>query len=276
MPETLLEPRGLDSTRATKQDRPIGVSAWPELAKVQNYAFKAEAVAPDEFGLIASESFAFDVRPKIQIVFPPKEQGAFIQKKQDTYIQLPEGASLFGWLRNQYVHGVIKDVPKLTADRLRTMVTHSSGLCTTLPYESDSADFRSILVAQLLDESIEDGVAHPAEVSINKAFHRSPSACLQTLSQVLRDNYRDRPSLCASVLRCIGRMSFDQAGHWGLKTANEALYHNDVEIRDAAIRALEKWGGNESVRTLRQHRDSEDWLNDYVMQVILDLTDSAV
>jgi hypothetical protein len=152
MPETLLDPRGLDSTSATMQDRPIGVSAWPELAKVQNYALKGEAVAPDALGLILSESFAFDlVRPTIQIVFSPK--------KQDTYIQLPEGAGLFGWLRNQYVHGLIKDVPKLTGDLLQTMVTYS---CSLRPVPSGEFDSANIWCNVFGREGINDSLDAPS------------------------------------------------------------------------------------------------------------------
>ena len=134
MPETLLDPRGLDSTCATMQDRPIGVLAWPELAKVLNYALKVETVAPDELGLISSESLTSDIQPTIAIVFPPK--------KQNIYIQSPEGAGLSGWLGNQYVHGLINDVPKLTADLLQTMVPYSFSLRPVPSGEFDSANIR--------------------------------------------------------------------------------------------------------------------------------------
>lgn len=164
MPETLLNPRGLDSTSATMQDRPIGVSAWPELAKVRNYALKGEAVAPDSLSLILSESFAFDfVRPTIQIVFSPKKQDTYIQKRQDTYIQLPEGAGLFGWLRNQYVHGLIKDVPKLTADLLQTMVAYS---CTLRPVPSGEFDSANIWCHVFGREGINDSLDAPSGLHV--------------------------------------------------------------------------------------------------------------
>lgn len=163
MAETLLDPRGLDSTCATMQDRPIGVSDWPEVAKVRLSALKGEAVAPDEFGLILSESLTFDVRPTIQIVFPPKKQDTYIQKKQDTYIQLPEGAGLFGWLRNQYVHGLIKDVPKLTADLLHTMVTYS---CSLLPVPSSEFDSANIWCNVFGREGINDSLGTPSGLHV--------------------------------------------------------------------------------------------------------------
>ena len=138
------------------QDRPIGVSAWPELAKVQNYALKGKAVAPDALGLILSEPFAFDfVRPSIQIVFSPK--------KQDTYIQLPEGAGLFGWLRDQYMHGLIKNVPKLPADLLQTMVTLS---CSLRPISSCKFDSANIWCNDFGREGINDSLDAPSGLHV--------------------------------------------------------------------------------------------------------------
>ena len=155
MAETLLDPRGLDSTCATMQVRPIDISAWPELRKVQNYAFKGEAAAPDAFGLILSQSFAFDVRPTIQIVFSPE--------KQHTSIQSPEGAGLFGWLRNQYVHGLIKGIPKLTADLLQTMVTYS---CSLRPVPSGEFDSANIWCNVFGREGINDSLDAPSGLHV--------------------------------------------------------------------------------------------------------------
>jgi hypothetical protein len=155
MTETLLDLRGLDSTCATMQGRPIDISAWPELRKVQNHAFKGKAAAPDAFGLILSQSFAIDVRPTIQIVFSPE--------KQHTSIQSPEGAGLFGWLGNQYVHGLIKDVPKLTADLLQTMVTYS---CSLRPVPSGEFDSANISCNVFGREGINDSLDAPSGLHV--------------------------------------------------------------------------------------------------------------
>jgi len=267
MTNSLLELHGLDYTPAPTQEPPISASLWTQRTTVQDYQFRPESDEPDAGCRISDVLVSGVATPTIQIVFSPE--------KQDKSIHPPKGADLLDWLRNQYVHGSAKDVSKLTGDVLQTMVTHLSGLRATPLCEFDSASFRRTLVAQLHDEPIEDGVAHPAERLIDDSFRNDSAVCLQTLARTLKDNFLERPSVSASLLRCIGRMSFERVGHWGLKTVTEALYHDDVEVRDAAIRALEKWGGNESVRILRRHRDPEDWLNDYVKQVILDLPDNA-
>jgi len=133
MTETLLDLRGLDSTRATMQEVPIGASYWPAVTTVQNYPFKWEAVDPNAVGFILSGSLASDFTwPTIQIVFSPEKQG--------TSIQPPKGADLLDWLRNQYVQASVKDVSKLTGDVLHTMVKYSSNLHQSEPRAVSDTD----------------------------------------------------------------------------------------------------------------------------------------
>ncbi len=265
MPKTLLNFRGLDSTRATTQDRPNGVSNWPEPPRVEDLVFEGEALALNASGLIISESFTcYFKRPTVQILFSP--QG------QDTFIQSPESAVFLNWLRNQYIHVATKDVPMPTAALLRSLVTYSYAPGPALESEFGDELFRRMLLAALSDEPIEDGITHPAENLIQDAHRRNASRCMQTLTFILNEMYRNRPSLSASLLRCIGRMRAERLGPWGIITVKQALFHEDVEVRDAAIRALEKWGTGECLQVLWQYRDSEDWLNDYVRQVIYGMT----
>ena len=197
-------------------------------------------------------------------------QTDFSSEKQSNSTQPAEGSDLLNWLGTRNLHGPASQVSKLTGDNLKILVKfernihHSNGRVYEL--------FRTRLLGILEDESIEDGVAHSAEFFIKNRFQKDPVSCLDTLASLLQNSFEKRPSIAASLLRCIGRMRFEQVGHWGLETMREALVHNDVEVRDAAIRALEKWGGDESVRILQQHRDREGWVNDYVAQVILDLS----
>lgn len=132
--------------------------------------------------------------------------------------------------------------------------------------------FRSKLIAALLDEPIEDGVTHPAEHVIDEALRTNSSEWRDWLARALNEHYQTRPSLSASIVRCIGRLDYDCVGGWGMRVIDDALRHKDVEVREAAVRALEAWGGYEALNILRSHRDSVAWLNEYVDQVIVDLS----
>lgn len=140
------------------------------------------------------------------------------------------------------------------------------------PAEHPYQRFRSKLIAALLDEAIEDGVTHPAEHMIDEALRTNSSECRDWLSRALVEHYQTRPSISASIVRCVGRLEYDRLGSWGMRVVDDALGHKDVEVREAAIRALEDWGGCEALDMLRRHRDTVAWLNEYVSQVIVDLS----
>lgn len=135
--------------------------------------------------------------------------------------------------------------------------------------------FRTKLIATLLDEPIEDGVTHSAEGLIDEALRADPSDCQNWLSQVLVEQYPTRPSLCASIVRCIGRLDHNRVRGWGMRVIDDALQNRDAEVRDAAICALEAWGGPAALDMLRRHQDAEAWLSEYVQQVIVDLSGTA-
>lgn len=136
-------------------------------------------------------------------------------------------------------------------------------------YES----FKDLLVARLIDEPIEDGVSHPAEQLIAQALRDNARVCHDWISEALVEQYRTHPSLGASILRCVGRLRFEQVRGWGLRVVDDALGEQDVEVREAAVRALEAWGGTECLELLERHVDSVPWVNEYVRQVIMDITE---
>ncbi|MBI4717397.1 MAG: hypothetical protein HY763_06305 [Planctomycetes bacterium] len=127
----------------------------------------------------------------------------------------------------------------------------------------------------LLDEPVEDCVAHPAEQLLSQAMGMNRSGAQDWLSRLLVETYASRPSLAASILRCVGRLDFGEVGGWGLHVADDALHHSVAEVREAAVRALEAWGDAQGVRILRQHQEKERWLRAYIQQVIVDLSSPA-
>lgn len=132
--------------------------------------------------------------------------------------------------------------------------------------------FRNELIAILRDEPIEDGVTHPAEAVIAGVLCKNTSACKNWLSRALEEHKVTHPSLAASIVRCVGRLEYVQVDAWGMGVADDALRHGSVEVREAAVRALEAWGGRKALEMLRNHHDKRPWLDDYVQDVIADLS----
>lgn len=165
------------------------------------------------------------------------------------------------------------------AEVVERFLTHSAAVprqryagSTSSPTSRRYKRFRGELIAAFLTEPIEDGVTHPAERVIDEALCADSAECQDWLSQVLVETYKTRPSISASIVRCIGRQEYDRVGNWGMRVVDDALQNSDAEVRDAAICALEAWGGSVAIQMLRRHEDTEDWLNAYVQQVIVDLS----
>lgn len=156
--------------------------------------------------------------------------------------------------------------------RHTVMVTARVPSSTSTQVRRRYDQFRSKLMAALLDEPIEDGVTHPAERVIDEALRAHAFECRDGLSRMLVEQYQTRPSVGALIVRCVGRLDYDRVGTWGMRVADDALQHRDVEVREAAVRALEAWGGCEALSMLRSHSDSVAWLSDYINQVIIDLS----
>ncbi len=138
--------------------------------------------------------------------------------------------------------------------------------------QADAEAFRRRLIASLQEEPIEDGIAHAAERLIRVAFIGDPGRARGLLTQTLSTLLPDRPAISASLLRCVGRLEFSTVDGWGLDLASDALDHPEAEVREAAVRCLESWGGPDALALLHGHHESEGWLHSYIQQVILDLS----
>ena len=132
----------------------------------------------------------------------------------------------------------------------------------------------NMTILRLLEvEPIDDGYSHPAEEVIEKALKKHNTLAPIWVQAIYFENFK-RPAMAAGILRCVGRLKNTLVEPWGRSMARRGLSHHDVEVREAAIRALEMWGGQESAEALKNHVDSEPvvWLKNYLNQVIKDLT----
>lgn len=127
------------------------------------------------------------------------------------------------------------------------------------------------VLASLEDEPIEDGCFHPAEEIIRIAIETPETVAWSSIESIYYENTH-RPSICAGILRCVGRQPHELVGECGTGLARRGLIHGDPEVREAAVRAFESWGGTEAISVLKAHTEPVDWLADYVTRVIADLS----
>jgi hypothetical protein len=124
------------------------------------------------------------------------------------------------------------------------------------------------LVDALLDEPIQDGVTHHSESILRDALNKSP----KTVHAWIADNWENETNagILASLMKCIGRLSWDEVLVWGLDATQASLQHSDIEVRDAAVQAIELWNSPEAIQLLRGHEEGVDWLRDYIAQILSD------
>ena len=120
-------------------------------------------------------------------------------------------------------------------------------------------DFR-VLLGCIDENTIEDGVSHPAEKLIAR-FLRDHST--QTLLTLLT-----RTDTCrkATLTRLLGRNeTLDSKTRISILT--RGLASPNVELRDAAAQAAELWEDPTTLRALRGHYEPIPWLDAYIRQV---------
>ena len=119
-------------------------------------------------------------------------------------------------------------------------------------------------------EPVEDGVAHPAERILERALHTGDQSTAHGIVAALCVDTA-RPGFSAASLRCLGRLTLPGSSAWRSSVISEALAHSDVELRDAAVQAVESWGDPNLLDVLRAHREAVPWLADYIREVTEDL-----
>ncbi len=135
-------------------------------------------------------------------------------------------------------------------------------------------ELEKILFSLFENEPIEDGYSHPAEQIVEEVCKKYKAMAGALLQGIYLKNVK-RTAFIASLLRCIGRQRSEKVAPWGGVMAIAGLSHSEVEVRDAAIRALESWGGHESLWVLKVYAEIEtvSWLKEYIEQVVRDLSD---
>lgn len=148
---------------------------------------------------------------------------------------------------------VRRDGPRADAERIRPQVAPR-------------------LLAMLEHEPIEDGVSHAAEELLESALASVGAGTAESwLESVLADT---DPSHTASIIRLLGRLERPLTSGWRRKLIKDALLRG-IEVRDAAIQAVENWEAVELVELLESHTESESWLSDYILQVVADLNQES-
>lgn len=169
---------------------------------------------------------------------------------------------------HQYIEETIPSDPKVRKDLFPLIIDREYIKLEISQKERFISDLRLAFEG----DPVEDGVVHPAEKIIGEALYSvNRQSVYQWLSELSLDV--DHPDMASSVLRCLGRRKLGPIS-WCVKLVKSALTTDDVEIRDAAVQAMESWGKVEFCNVLKNHSEDVHWLHDYIHDVIYDLKKS--
>lgn len=132
------------------------------------------------------------------------------------------------------------------------------------------AEFSAKLLKLLREQDFEYGVDTPADELVRKTFSENISIAKEWLNQLFVENYDDQTVLMG-ILRVLSHFEYQEVAPQGPTMALAALSNVSAEVRECGIRAFENWSTLESLEVLKNVKCEEEWLNDYLQQVIADL-----
>lgn len=135
--------------------------------------------------------------------------------------------------------------------------------------EDARADLERRLSLAFEAAPVQDGFSHPAEAVLRDAFDRDPAAAARDVCAIVENPAN--PARAADTLRCLGRVHSAGSPTWRAALIQDALASTDLEVRDAAIAAVEVWEDARLLSGLRSHHEPVDWLRRYLDAVIRDL-----
>lgn len=132
------------------------------------------------------------------------------------------------------------------------------------------AEFSSRLIQLLHEQDFEYGVDTPADDLVRNCLTQNESVAKQWLNQLFVENYNDE-TVIVGILRVLSHFEYHIVAPQGTTMALAALANSKAEVRECGIRAFENWATLESLHVLENVKCQENWLNEYLQQVIADL-----
>lgn len=134
--------------------------------------------------------------------------------------------------------------------------------------ELDRGEFSRKLSAALEDSDVEAGFTHPGEAIIAALVRRNPAVAREILLGWYGELAHDTQP---QALLLLGRLAEKGTRELVHQLGARALASDDLELREAAVHALEMAGGGPSIEALRGHTEQDAVLRDYVQRVVQDL-----
>jgi hypothetical protein len=127
-----------------------------------------------------------------------------------------------------------------------------------------------ILISFLTYEDVDYGVRSEGEKIIREQIEQNSVVALNWINDLYIKNFSNEKILIG-LLRILGNLDEDDISSIGYVIALASLSHSNTEIKELGVRAFENWSSSKSYSILSNVNVGEEWLQEYINQVVKDL-----
>jgi hypothetical protein len=175
-----------------------------------------------------------------------------------------------GYLRNEVDLDFISETDSTAApDLLESQAETIAEACQLAGAHLRKQFLRSF--EQLIhDSDFEFGFSSPADKFVLDALSSYGSFAREWINDLFLNRFDD-PFVLSAILRVLAHFDYQQMFPQGITMAVAATVHADAEVRECGVRCFESWEAPESIIILKNLFFSEDWLSEYLADVIAGL-----
>jgi len=135
--------------------------------------------------------------------------------------------------------------------------------------------FTDTLLHLIHEEIFEFGMENAADMFVQEHLKNNPFVTKNCINSIFLKNFANI-GVTTGLLRIIAHLNYTEIEPTGPTIAVAALSHENAEVRECGIRAFENWEDISSLEYLKHIKCKEQWLQDYLEQVIIDLEEIHV
>ena len=122
----------------------------------------------------------------------------------------------------------------------------------------------------ICEQDFEYGFDSPADLFVRELMEQNEAITKEWLNAIYIEQFSDI-RVVIGLLQVVSHLQYPEIYPQGPTMALAALSHANSEVRECGIRAFENWGTIESLNILRNVKCTENWMQEYLSQVIKDL-----
>jgi len=126
------------------------------------------------------------------------------------------------------------------------------------------------LLALIAECDFEYGFSSALDSFLRERLAENAFVTREWLNSLFVEHFED-VGVLTGVLRTIAHLDYYDVAPEGPTMALAALSHSSIEVRESGIRAFENWATADCLGVLRNVECAEQWMQDYVAQVVRDL-----